>query len=186
MPIEPIYYYQDAWAFERILAHRPAQHIDVGSHHKLVSLLSKAVPTATVDIRPLSVTLDSLQFIEGSILDLPFEDHSLTSVSSICVVEHIGLGRYGDPIDTQGSIKAANELQRVLAPGGHLFVSLPIDDTDKVYFNAHRAFTEQTILRMFSQLELLQKRYIFDDQFVTEIRPGFGTGCYEFRRPLTP
>lgn len=99
MPMEPIYYYQDSWAFERIVDFKPARHVDIGSHHKFVALLSKVVPTVTVDIRPLELQLDSLQFMEGSILDLPFEDGSCECVSSICVVEHIGLGRYGDPID---------------------------------------------------------------------------------------
>src|SRR5579871_5729985 len=34
--IEPIYFYQDAWAFEKIAQQRPITHVDVGSHHKFV------------------------------------------------------------------------------------------------------------------------------------------------------
>ena len=64
--IEPIYFYQDAWAFELIVRAQPAQHIDVGSHHKFVALLSKVVPVTMVDIRPLSLELSSLQFRAGS------------------------------------------------------------------------------------------------------------------------
>ena len=30
------------------------------------------------------------------------------------VVEHIGLGRYGDHLDADGSVKAINEIKRVL------------------------------------------------------------------------
>ena len=69
--IEPIYFYQDAWAFERIVQSRPLAHVDVGSHHKFVALLSKVVPVTMVDIRPLSLPLESLHFLQGSILDLP-------------------------------------------------------------------------------------------------------------------
>ena len=43
----------------------------------------------------------------------PFGDRSVPSLSCLHVVEHVGLGRYGDPLDPQGSIKAMRELQRV-------------------------------------------------------------------------
>ena len=49
------------------------------------------------------------------------------------MLEHIGLGRYGDPIDPQGTEKAATELQRVLAPGGDLYLSLPIEKESRVF-----------------------------------------------------
>jgi Caenorhabditis protein of unknown function, DUF268 len=32
------------------------------------------------------------------------------------VIEHIGLGRYGDPLDPDGELRAIGELVRVLAP----------------------------------------------------------------------
>ena len=182
-PIEPIYYYQDAWAFERIYANQPAKHIDVGSNNKFVSLLSKVVPTTMVDIRPLSLRLESLDFVEGSILELPFEDESCESISSICVVEHIGLGRYGDPIDHEGTVKALKELVRVLAPGGRLCISVPIDDTNKTFFNGQRAFTEETILKMCEPLVLVDKAYIFGREFLASPKTGYGTGCYEFEKP---
>src|SRR5688572_20501357 len=47
-PIDPTYFYQDAWAFEKIVQQQPVHHIDVGSHHKYVSLLSKVVPVTMV------------------------------------------------------------------------------------------------------------------------------------------
>lgn len=181
-PMDPVYFYQDAWAFERILEFGAEEHVDIGSHHKLVTLLSKVVRTTMVDIRPLELQLESLNFLEGSILSLPFDDGTCRSVSSICVIEHIGLGRYGDPIDDLGSVKAARELVRVLAPDGRLFVSVPVIETDRVFFNAHRAFSEPTVLEMFAPLKLVQKRYIYGKEFGRDRKSGFGTGCYEFAR----
>jgi len=178
-PIDPIYYYQDAWAFERILKHSPAAHIDVGSHNKFVALLSKVIPTTMVDIRPLSLSLASVKFIEGSILDMPFDDGSCDSISSICVVEHIGLGRYGDPLDPEGTQKAIRELIRILAPGGHLFLSVPIDDTNHTCFNGQRVFTEEAFLELCRPLSLADKAYIFGREFVSTRESGLGTGCYE-------
>lgn len=183
--VEPLYFFQDAWAFEAILRNNPEQHVDVGSHHKFVALLSKVCSVVMVDIRPLSVQLDSLEFRRGSILDLPFEDGSLTSVSSLCVIEHIGLGRYGDVLDPYGTEKASQELKRVVAPGGHLYVSVPLDDDNRTYFNAHRAFTEDYLLSLFEPFLVLQRAYIYGNQFMHEPRSGFGTGCYELIAPLT-
>ena len=139
--IEPIYFYQDWWAFDRILKNPPRSHVDVGFHHKFVALLSTVLPVTMVDIRPLSLPLPGLDFECGTIMDLPFDDDSVESLSSLCVVEHIGLGRYGDPLDPEGSEKAIDELKRVVASGGNLYLSFPLDDVDRIYFNAHRAFS---------------------------------------------
>lgn len=181
-PIEPTYFYQDAWAFEKIVSNRPQNHIDIGSQHKFVSLLSKVVPVTMVDIRPLSLSLDSLTFHHGSILDLPFKDRSIESLSSLCVIEHIGLGRYGDPIDPHGSEKAIEELKRVIKLDGNLYLSLPIDDENRVYFNAHRAFTEKYLLSILDGFILEESRYIYGQEYGAQKKSGFGTGCYHLRR----
>jgi SAM-dependent methyltransferase len=180
-PIEPIYFYQDAWGFEKIVSQRPEFHVDVGSHHKFVALLSKVVPVTYVDIRPLSLPLDPLKLVCGSILNMPFKNGSLSSLSSLCVVEHIGLGRYGDPLDWQGTEKAINELKRILAPGGDLYLSIPLDDENIVYFNAHRAFNEEYVVSLFEPLEIVERRYIYGSEFLSKPRRGFGTGCYHLR-----
>ncbi len=182
-PVDAGYYFQDAWGFEKIFKARPSQHVDIGSHHKFVSLLSKVVPTTMVDLRPLPVTLDSLKFKEGSILELPFEDGSIPSVSSLCVVEHIGLGRYGDPLDPEGTVKAVAELKRIVQPGGDLYLSVPVDDVNRIYFNAHRAFCEPYLVELFAPFEIVERRYIFGNDFTDKLRSGFGTGCYHLRRP---
>ena len=185
-PIEPIYFYQDAWTFERIVQRRPSAHVDVGSHHKFVALLSKVVPVTMVDIRPLSLPLESLQFRQGSILALPFEDSSVSSISSLCVVEHIGLGRYGDPLDPQGTEKAIAELQRVLAPGGNLWLSMPVSNENVIHFNAGRIFSIEYVLRLLEPLQVVEQAYIVGRTLQThyEHRPWFATtALFELKRP---
>ncbi len=78
---------------------RPARHVDVGSRVDLVGFLTAITEVTFVDIRPLEVDIEGLTPIAGSVLDLPFEDGALESVSCLHVAEHIGLGRYGDPLD---------------------------------------------------------------------------------------
>lgn len=180
--IEPTYFYQDAWAFEKIVKQQPKQHIDVGSHHKFVALLSKVVPVTMVDIRPLSLPLDTLSFKYGSILELPFEDASVESLSSLCVVEHIGLGRYGDPLDPRGTEKAIAELCRVLAPDGHLYLSVPVGDKSVVAFNAGRIFSIDDFFQLIKPLIVVDKSFIIGNSFSNNYQhsDGFGTtGLFE-------
>ncbi len=154
-PLPAHLFYQSAWASRRILQTRPARHVDIGSQLELLAVLSAQVPVVFIDIRPLQVTLSNVQSIAASILALPFIDNSVSSLSCLHVIDHIGLARYGDPFDPKGSEKAAKELIRVLAPGGSLFLSAPIG-RERVCFNAHRIHSPQTILRYFKELELVE------------------------------
>ena len=184
-PVEPTYFLQDAWFARRMAEQRPLSHVDVGSSAKSMALIAQFVPVTLVDIRPVEIELERFSFLAGSILALPFADGSQLSLSSLCVIEHIGLGRYGDPFDARGSEKAAAELCRVLARGGQLYVTVPVDAVCRIYFNAHRAFTRDYLLSLFPGLELVAESYIYGRAYAPAYAPerGFGTGLYHFRRP---
>lgn len=156
-PVEPTYFFQDSWAAKHIFESKPTHHCDVGSSVKTMAIISQFVPITMIDIRPIELELPNLFFKKGSILNLPFEDNSIDSLSCLCVVEHIGLGRYGDPLDPFGSEKAIKELKRVLKPGGILLISIPVDSENRIYFNAHRAFTRDYILKLFDGFEVLDE-----------------------------
>jgi uncharacterized protein DUF268 len=153
-PVDLNYFYQDTWAAGKILATRPETHVDLGSTALLVGILARWTRVISVDVRPLSVVLDGLVPCAGTGTALPFRNRSVRSLSSLCVLEHIGLGRYGDALDPRGTERAAAELQRVLAPGGDLYLSVPIERDDRVYFNAHRAFSLTTVAKMLGELDL--------------------------------
>lgn len=183
-PLDPVYFFQNSWCAGKIFADKPERHFDIGSDARLVGIISQFVPTTMVDIRPLPVELPGLDFARGDITSLPFADGEIKSLSSICVVEHIGLGRYGDPLDPFGSEKAAEELKRVLAPGGNLYVSLPVDSENKTYFNAHRAFTREYVLDLFAPLKPVEEKYVYGRTLGESYRKdkGFGTGLFHFRK----
>jgi SAM-dependent methyltransferase len=153
--VDSHYFYQHVWAMEKIVACRPALHVDVGSNVDFVGLLGTITKVQFVDIRPMQVSnMPNLESKYGSILELPYEDNSLESISCLHVAEHIGLGRYGDPLDPLGTKKAAAELSRCLKPGGNLYFSLPVGKP-RLQFNAHRIHSPKQIVEYFSGLKLL-------------------------------
>lgn len=148
------YFHQDLWAARRVFESRVAEHVDVGSRvDGFVAHCACFTQVTYVDIRALDADLPNLRSRVGSVLSLPFEDESVPSLSCLHVVEHVGLGRYGDPVDPQGSLKAMRELTRVLAPGGSLYFGVPVG-RERVCFNAHRVLSPRTVVGAFASLEL--------------------------------
>jgi SAM-dependent methyltransferase len=151
--IDAHYFHQAVWAARRIGAQRPAFHVDIGSDTLYVGMLTAITRVTFVDIRPLQLEIADYEGVDGSILALPFKDASVHSLSCLHVIEHIGLGRYGDPLDPTGSEKAAREIVRVLAPGGHALVSMPIGRA-RVQFNSQRVFDPARVPDLFDGLVL--------------------------------
>jgi hypothetical protein len=116
-PLDKYYFYQDTWAAGKIITIRSECVVDVGPTFLLVGIISQFVPTISVDVRPLPVSLPGLTCKRASVTDLPFWDGTVELLSCKCVIEHVGLGRYGDELDTQGSIKAFKEVSRVFGRG---------------------------------------------------------------------
>ncbi|MEW5798493.1 MAG: DUF268 domain-containing protein [Bacteroidota bacterium] len=183
-PLDSVYFYQDAWAARKIFENKPKHHYDVGSSAKTIAIISQFVPTTMVDIRPVELQLENLYFQKGSILDLPFENDSIESISSLCVVEHIGLGRYGDPLDPMGSEKAIGELVRVTKPGGYIYFSVPVERENRVYFNGHRSFSKEYLVSLFIGCTISEELYIVDSQLLESFRSsnGYTVGLFSFQK----
>jgi hypothetical protein len=185
---DPHYFYQSAWAARAIAHSKVRTHVDVGSQITLIAPLTGFIKVEFVDIRPLEASLPNLNTVRGSILELPYRDRSLRSLSCLHVVEHIGLGRYGDPVDPDGTIKACKELQRVLGKHGHLYVSVPVG-RQRVAFNGHRIHDPLTILKYFDQLHLAEFSSV-DDSGTPKISSDpheckgwhYGLGFFHFTR----
>jgi SAM-dependent methyltransferase len=188
-PYDQHYFHQDVWAANRVADRRPARHVDVGSRVDYVGFLTSICDVEFVDIRPLDVEIERLKCVEGSLLALPYPDRSVESLSCLHVAEHVGLGRYGDPLDANGTRLAAAELQRVLAPGGQLLFSGPVG-APRVCFNAHRIQSPTAILRMFDELRLEEFAAVDDaGRFARAIDPAefenavYACGMFRLVRP---
>lgn len=161
-PVDAHYVHQGAWVGRHLAARRPDVHLDVGSFVGYLGFFSILAPTVFVDIRPAKIAMPSLAVVGGSLRELPFRSRSVPSLSCLHVLEHVGLGRYGDPIDVNGSRLAARELVRVLAAGGHLYVSLPVGRA-RTCFNAHRIHDPATVPELFAPLALRECAAVLDN-----------------------
>lgn len=182
------YFYQDLWAAQVLYKEKVTQHVDVGS--RIDGFIANILPFSRViyvDIRPLPVELEGFEFRQGSIMDLPFPDNSVSTLSCLHVLEHIGLGRYGDPVYPEGYLVAAKELARILKPGGFLLLGTPVG-MERLCFDAHRIFDPQTIIDAFRPLNLAEFRLIDDRGYLAA--PGtpleaarqceYGCGLFKF------
>ena len=187
-PFDPHYFYQGAWLARKVSTQKPSHHTDISSSVLTISVLSGFVETTFVDYRPLKSNLSGLRSISGDILALAFDDKSIDSLSCLHVIEHIGLGRYGDPLDPNGSIKAALELQRVVADGGSLYLSVPVG-RERICFNAHRVFSPCTVIDMFSEMTLVDFSFVDDEGDYQERQSlkisenvEYACGLYHFKK----
>lgn len=190
-PFDRHYTYQAAWAARYILRERPAEHVDVSSQVPFVAQLAATVPVTMFEFHKPDIELDGLTLREGTVVDLPLADRSVRSLSCMHVIEHVGLGRYGDPLDPAGTDKALRELCRVVAPGGSFYLSVPVG-RERVAFNAHRVCDARKMAAAAERegLSLDTFAYVDDEgRFHDPARPedtaglDYGCGCFRFVRP---
>jgi SAM-dependent methyltransferase len=186
------YVYHTAWAARVLAKTRPAKHVDISSSLYFVTGASAFVPMEFYDFRPADLRLSNLESRFADLMALPFGDRAVSSLSCMHVVEHIGLGRYGDPLDPDGDLKAMRELQRVVAPSGSLLFVTPVGQPC-IRFNAHRIYAYEQIRDAFSELRIEQFSLIPDSPSdggliedadpATVSKQRYACGCFWFRRP---
>ncbi|MCI8392282.1 MAG: DUF268 domain-containing protein [Roseburia sp.] len=152
------YFWQDLWAAKLVIQSGVREHYDIGSRVDgfLAHLLSAGILVNAIDIRPLPVEVEGLSMvIDDATLLEHIEDGSIESLSALCSLEHFGLGRYGDPVDPEACFKCFSQIKKKLAPGGKLYLAVPVG-RERVEFNAHRVFFASTIIESFAGLRLVE------------------------------
>ncbi|MBR6200327.1 MAG: DUF268 domain-containing protein [Spirochaetales bacterium] len=183
--VDSHYFFQDIFVANDIFHRHINQVYDIGSRLDgfIAHLLSMDIKTTMIDIRPLSVNIDNLFFIQGNATDLSnIDDNSLECVTSLHAIEHFGLGRYGDPIDYDAWNKALLAMSCKVKEGGYLYVSVPVSSKDVLKFNAHRIFNPITIYKSLSQLFSLQSFSVVNNKVVTYSFEGENTPMKKLER----
>ena len=187
-PFDQHYIYHPAWAARVLARTKPAYHVDISSKLSFSTIVSAFVPVRFYDYRPADMKLSGLESAFADLNGLPFENDSQPSISCMHTIEHIGLGRYGDVIDTKGDLKAIDELKRVVKPGGDVLFVTPVG-TPRIEYNAHRVYSYEQIISYFAPLQLVEFALVPDEGgFIDNAdvslaeKQHYGCGCFWFKK----
>lgn len=114
--------------------------LDIGCCHSRLptALSSRGFRVVGVDFNPYPYRHPNLRPVRGDAVRLPFAAGSFGAVLAISVIEHIGIGHYGDPTTRAGDLVAVREIARVLKPAGRALITVPFgrpltDNWKRVY-----------------------------------------------------
>lgn len=184
------YVYHTAWAARILKKTAPDVHVDISSSLYFCSIVSAFIPVKFYDFRPAQLNLTHLSSEDADLLNLHFAGNSIKSLSCMHTVEHVGLGRYGDPLDPDADLKAIDELKRVLAVSGNLLFVVPVGKP-KIMYNAHRIYGYNEIIERFNGFKLLDFSLVPDDKslgFISHATreiadvQNYGCGCFWFQK----
>jgi SAM-dependent methyltransferase len=184
------YIYHPAWAARILAKNKSDFHVDISSTLSFSTLISAFMSVHFYDYRPADIKLSGLISKRADLLKLPFKNNEIKSLSCMHVVEHIGLGRYGDKINPNADKIAIDELKRVLAPEGNLLFVVPVGKP-VIFFNAHRVYSYNQIISYFIGFKLVEfaliprksegDLIINPDQSLIDSQ-DYACGCFWFKK----
>jgi SAM-dependent methyltransferase len=187
-PFDQHYIYHPAWAARVLAKTLPEYHIDFSSKLEFCTIVSAFVPVKFYDYRPANLNLSNLESSFGDLTNIALPDDSQPSVSCMHTIEHVGLGRYGDPLDPQGDLKAIAELKRIVKPGGDMLFVTPVG-TPKIEFNGQRVYSYSQIIEHFAPFKLIDFSLIPDIGSLIENadpelikQQNYACGCFWFKK----
>lgn len=163
------YFWQDLLVAQLIYDDSPKKHVDIGSRiDGFVSHLATFREVEVFDIRPIKVNIRNIIFNQADITNENFFDRHIDnycdSVSCLHSIEHFGLGRYGDRINTNGFLLGIKNMIKLLQDKGKFYLSTPVGK-ERVEFNANWVFNPRRILKIFDDEGLsLEKLIIFNNE----------------------
>jgi SAM-dependent methyltransferase len=104
-------------------------------------------------------------FVQGDIRQMAFDNEFFDVVTAVSTVEHIGLGRYGDPIASDGDKEAMGEMKRLLKRGGgQLLMTVPCGKDTICYSKdgvpLSRVYSSPSLVKLLHGFEILEMSYI--------------------------
>ena len=168
------YFWQDLIVAQWLDKAQPEKHVDVGSRiDGFVAHIASFRDLEVFDIRAMRVAIPRVRFrqvdvmstenIASLINECPEAGGYCDSLSCLHVLEHFGLGRYGDALDADGYCHGFRNLVALLKPLGTLYLSTPVGQ-QRVEFNAHRVFAPGTILDLAAINGLRLKHFLAINQ----------------------
>jgi SAM-dependent methyltransferase len=90
-----------------------------------IALASRGFRVVGLDFNPYPHSHPNLRAVRGDAMRCPFAAGTFAAVLAISVIEHIGIGHYGDPLAPAGDEVTIQEIARILRPGGLALITVP-------------------------------------------------------------
>jgi hypothetical protein len=168
------------------------RHIDIGSRlDGFIAHVASFRSIEVFDLRPLKTEIPNIIFRQADLMQFNSELlECCDSLSSLHVIEHFGLGRYGDPVDLFGHQKGFFNLTKMVKPGGTFYLSFPVGRS-RVEYNSCRIFDPNEVFSWPGAETLQMERFAFVDdagRIYPESQPDvaakmnmkYGCGIYTF------
>ena len=187
------FFHSDLLIAQKIYVQNPKNHLDIGSRiDGLVSHVASFRILDFIDIRSVDINPHkNIKTIKMDIIDNEIKNQKkYTSISSVGVIGHIGLGRYGDKIDPEGHLKAINNICNLCESNGVIYIMVPVGKNG-VEFNSHRVFNPNEIVDLFKNNNCnLIEFHLVDDygELKIDFDPkeavnlNFGGGIFIFKK----
>lgn len=121
-----------------------------------VDALAKGHRVVAVGLEHLDVP-DGVRYIRRDILSVNLEER-FDYVLNASTTEHIGLGRYGDPIGGDFDLQAMKRLWEWTKPGGRQYLTVPVG-RDAVVGEYHRVYGWERLPRLLEGYRVVEQAY---------------------------
>jgi len=152
------YFWQDLLVSQWIFNANPRKHADIGSRiDGFVAHIASFRHLEVLDIRKIKIKVSKVTFRQIDLMSskqvaaFVKKNGYFDSLSCLHVLEHFGLGRYGDKVNRFGYEQGLQCMAKLLEKNGILYLSTQVGPA-RVEFNSNFVFQPNHICNIFARL----------------------------------
>ena len=154
------------WVMESLrFVPREGLILDVGCAESLLSheLIARGFRVVGIDIRDYPFKDKRMIFLKRNIMDTHLPDNTFDAIVLVSTIEHIGLESYGQIVkDTNGDLRAMNELKRILKHQGIIILTTPYVGRAPLRINPfERNYNRQRLSELTRGLKIIKEDYFY-------------------------
>jgi len=147
--------------------------LDIGSvgSDLPIKLAAQGYEVWCIDIRKYEGNgfIHNLKCIVGDVRRTSFENDFFDCVIAVSTLEHIGLGRYGEWLESDGDITAISEISRILSINGTLLITLLFGKGE--IYPKHRVYNKKRLQIILDGFKIEGENYYVRN------KNGFWSSC---------